>query len=276
MILAVAGVLALPSAAQNSLAEDAWTFAQSYDQAIVENNIAFLEEHLDDGFISVGPNSLIMYRNDALEQARQIARDRNNAAFRVSELNSTPVKIEASGNIVVITSNWRVVRTGTAAVNTLPQVHTGTTTAVYRKLDDWQILSEHVSFDRPKMVDNPRIIGELGQVYSRMLTNRNLADVDKFLTNNYLRTDENGQRMDKTGFIDAMRDSILGFTTIKNTGVYINSFDTNAVETGISEVSGMRNGDRFTERYQYTRSWVKLNDEWKIFAEHYSQIRDQQ
>ena len=259
-----------PIAAQLTFEAEAWNFALAYERAIIDNDAAFLEKHLDRQFISIGQNSHVLNREESIAQARAGAEN----AYRVIDLDSIAVRIETTGNLVVITSNWRVVRQSTTAINALPQTHTGSSTTVFRKLDEWMILSEHVSFDRPETKDIVKDVGETGQKYVNALVSRNIADLGNYLSARFVRTDETGRTQDKQSFLADIQTSKLTFGRIRHSSVYVNFYDNSAVETGISQIDGTRDGQQFAERYQYTRSWIKQDDRWQIFAEHFSAIRE--
>lgn len=260
--------------AQETFEEEAWKFAQAYDQSIINIDVAFLEKHLAKDFFSVGPNSYIISREEAIESAKKRKKDAKTADYTVSALKSNPVKIDGSGNLVVITSNWRVVRTSNTAINATPQVHTGTTTAVYRKTDKWELLSEHVSFDKEETKDIVRPIGEAGQKYIKMLVNNNVKDIDEILTKNYLRSIETETYRNRETFLDDLRQSKLVFNDIQTTGIYINVLGNNAIETGKIVIDGSRPGEEsFLEAFDYTRTWIKQNDKWQITTEQYTLIK---
>jgi len=257
------------SRAQQSLEQEAVAFAGQYQKETNNKNIAFLEKHLDDTFISVGPNSSIWSKSQALENARRPGETQD---FKVMEVKGVPVKTISSGNIVVLISNWKVVRQANAAANAAPQIDSGTTTAVYQKTDAWRILSEHVAFDRPLPSNELGEIGRTSRVFDRALVFRNYNDVEPLLTQRYMRVDENGSSMNKTTFLSDLREGRLVILSVKTSNVYINRRENSAVETGMIEVKGKQAGAGFAKLMEYTRMWTKTEDRWRVSADYFASV----
>ena len=270
-ICSLLGILCLVAAAfgQQSLESEAWKFAQAYDQAIVRSDVAFMEKHLDEQFISIGPNSLIISRAESIAQAKKAAGEN---AFRVIELKSTPIKTTVSGDLVVITTNWKVVRQATAVVNAPPQTDSGSTTAVFRKEGDiWQIVSEHVGFDAAREDDEIGRIGRSGLAFNRSLVNRNYNDAEKFLSPSYLRVDSDGTSWNSARFMTDLRDGKFVVSSLRTSNVYVNRRKNTAVETGLVKAVGARNGIPFSADLEFTRLWTKTDDTWRITGEYFTQ-----
>lgn len=253
---------------QQSIEAEAWNFSLAYNQAILKNDAAFMEKHLDEHFISIGPNSHILSRAEAIAQTKRPSTQND---FVVVDLKSLPVKIAASENLVVITSNWKVIRQSTAAANAPKQTDSGTTTAVYRKDVVWKILSEHVAFDRAPENAEIGAIARLGAAFNRSLVNRNYSDVEAGLAPSYLRVDSQGWSWNRSQFLSDIRSSKLTVNSIVTSGVYVNRRENTAVETGFIIMKGSREGSDFAINQQYTRLWAKVEDVWRVAAEYFIQ-----
>lgn len=255
---------------QPGIEKEAWDFASQYDQAILRMDVSFLEQHLAANFISIGGNSSIMNKEQCIENIRRELR--KDVDFTVIDLKSMPIKFITFGNTVVVTSTWKVARKANSVANAPVQVDKGITTAVYRRDGDgnWQLLSEHVSFDRPPETDRVGEIGRQGMASFRALVSRNYADLERMLTDNYVRVDEDGTMLTRDQYLTALRSKQLVIEGVKPEKVYINTRENAAVENGIITLVGKLDGVAFTKTVEYTRRWQRLDDKWKIAATYFN------
>ncbi len=252
--------------AQKSLEEEAVIFAAEYQKANDRKDIVFLERHIDDQFISVGPNSSIWDKSQALENA---ARPNEKQDFKVIEVKGIPVKTMSSGNIVVLISNWKVVRQANSPANAVPQTDSGTTTGVYQKTDIWRILSEHVAFDRPTPTNSLPEIDRISGILDRSLVFRNYDYVERLLAPEYMRVNELGMSAQKAAFLSELRSRKLVILSIKTSNVYINQRENTAVETGLVDIKGTFEEVEFLKSLEYTRIWKQSDDQWRVTADYF-------
>lgn len=253
--------------AQESLEREAIAFSVEYQTATNNKNVTYLEKHLDDNFISLGFNSSIISKADAIAQARKPVEKQD---FKVIEVKGIPLKTISSGNMVVLISNWKVVRQANSATNAPPQVDSGSTTAVYQKTDVWRILSEHVSFNRSPPANDIGEIGRTSEVFNRALVFRNYNDAESLMGPRYVRVDETGISISKASFLSDLRSGKLVILSSRTKNVYINRRENSAVETGTIELKGKNAGADFAKILDYARMWTKTGDQWKVTADYFT------
>ncbi len=263
---------ALPAFAQTAFEQEAWSFALEYEKAIFQNDIKFLEKHLAEDFISIGPNRSVMNRLQSLENAK---RNSVSPFFRLLDLSSEIVRIKTNGSLAIITTNWKVVRVPAKEKDTAAQTDTGTSTTVYEKQEkQWMIVSEHVAFDSQKSENPVQEVGAASNAYSDLLIGKNTDGLEKMLVTMFVSTDENGNSKEKAAFLEDLRAPDLVIRRIRNQNIFIRFLKGTAIETGNNIFEITRNNRPLTIARRYTRNWVFIDGNWKLFSEHFSLINE--
>ena len=108
------------------------------------------------------------------------------------------------------------------------------------------------------------------------LLESNVEVLDRLLTDDFLLIDViGGSEIPKAVLFDAIRSGQLKFETIERLDSRVRFYQTTAVITGSTQMSGRFGATPFTAHSRYTHVFVELQNEWRLAAAQGTQISPQ-
>ncbi|CAN5539198.1 hypothetical protein BH18ACI1_BH18ACI1_15800 [soil metagenome] len=151
----------------------------------------------------------------------------------------------------------------------------GRYTGVYEKRGGkWLLIAEHFSeapHDRKLMEQQ---VLKMGQEYVKMIRNQDAAAIERILDDEYLYTNEDGKVKNKAEDLASYKTGDTKFEVFEIADQKVRVIGNNAaVETGTVRFKGTAKGKPFDGSERYTTTWVARNGQWKIVADHTSEIK---
>ncbi len=104
----------------------------------------------------------------------------------------------------------------------------------------------------------------------------NVEALNRVLTDDFLLIDVmGGSEIPKAVLFDAIRSGQLKFETIERLDSRVRFYQTTAVITGSTQMSGRFGATPFTAHSRYTHVFVALQNEWRLAAAQGTQISPQ-
>ncbi len=100
----------------------------------------------------------------------------------------------------------------------------------------------------------------------------NVVVLDELIADDLVFTMHTGLVVNKQYDLDAHRSGIFKFTQVDLDDQQIHHYGDCVVVTVKADLAGLLNQQAFSDRYRFTRVWVKRQDRWQIVAGHVCQI----
>jgi ketosteroid isomerase-like protein len=100
------------------------------------------------------------------------------------------------------------------------------------------------------------------------------AALAPFLADDWLLTHSDGRIQDKTDYLAELASRRRSNSKVENLGVRIRQYDQVAIVTGISVQSGVTDGQPWSGRFRFTRTWIRHDGVWKTVASHTSRCAE--
>lgn len=270
--------------AQGGNAEkEARIFLAQYEKAVPDRDIVFLERALADDYVHVGSNGTTSNRAEALKYFRE---QRANPDFRTNLLKHENQKLRVVGDMALVTNDWIATTTLTNSPNAEPVTDSGRYTGVFEKRNGrWKVIAEHDSdkiyYDDKLMVaavvqashDFDALTKRLnsGRAYDEMVTDGDIAALNRILAEEYTFTNSGGVLVNKT---QDLANQKTNHTIIRTSEVIEQSVRTisteSAIVTGKVRYVGVKAGAPFDIVTSYTTTWGYYDRRWQITAQHTS------
>lgn len=99
--------------------------------------------------------------------------------------------------------------------------------------------------------------------------------LERLLCDDWLLTHSDGRVQDKADYLRELSSRTRANQVIENQNVEIRLHGDTAVVTGTSVQAGTRNGQPWSGRFRFTRTWVRRDGNWWMLASHSSRIATQ-
>lgn len=99
--------------------------------------------------------------------------------------------------------------------------------------------------------------------------------LERLLCDDWLLTHSDGRVQDKAGYLKELSNRTRANQAIGNQDVEARLHGDTAVVAGISAQAGTSNGQPWSGRFRFTRTWIRRNGEWRMLASHSSRIATQ-
>ena len=248
-------------------------FIGDYDQAFMKNDIAFVERNTAEDYVFVLDGEL---KNRA-ELLTEIRKDIAAPMTVVRDLRSKNETLRVSGNFAVATGliEWKE----TPKENPRNESDSGQEryTLVWERRDNrWLLLSEHISSVRRDDKTMESEVMKSSAEYTEMITRRDVASIERVLSDEYFLTTETGKVRNKTQELDRQKNNpnkLESLTTYEQkVRVYSGKF---AVETGKLSYKGTDAGGKPWQGVErYTTTWIRRDGRWQIVADQLSDVKE--
>src|ERR1051325_7470261 len=126
-----------------------------------------------------------------------------------------------------------------------------------------QSQSERAVIEEIRKVDRERIQAQV---------NADAAALDRIYADDFVGIGPSGTRRTKKDVLDDFTSGSLKFQSITTDDVLIRVYGNAAVETGLSTMRGQDAGKVVPEENRFTRVWIKQRGQWRLVANHYSNV----
>ncbi|KAF1714969.1 hypothetical protein CSC74_15160 [Pseudoxanthomonas yeongjuensis] len=96
--------------------------------------------------------------------------------------------------------------------------------------------------------------------------------LERLLGDDWLLTHSDGRVQDKAGYLKELSSRTRANQAIGNQDVEVRLHGDTAVVTGTSVQAGTSNGQPWSGRFRFTRTWIRRDGEWRMLASHSSRI----
>ncbi|GAA5072931.1 nuclear transport factor 2 family protein [Lysobacter panacisoli] len=96
--------------------------------------------------------------------------------------------------------------------------------------------------------------------------------LDRLLADDWMLTHSDGRVQYKADYLDELRTSTRRNQGIGNDDLRVRRYGDTMVVTGTSVQSGISNGQPWSGRFRFTRTWIKRDGQWRMVASHSSRI----
>ena len=100
--------------------------------------------------------------------------------------------------------------------------------------------------------------------------------LERLLCDDWLLTHSDGRVQDKADYLGELSRRTRANQAIGNEEVEVRLQGDTAVVTGTSVQAGTRNGQPWSGRFRFTRTWIRREGEWRMLASHSSRIATQE
>ncbi len=258
--------------AQSKDEQEILKFIADYDQAYLNKDIAFAERIWADDYVFSGPDGSTQNRAKALEETRkEIAKP----TYKLLSIKSVNDTMHIAGKTIVVSGTW------TSSVVTIddlkaePHIDNGRyTMALEKRNGKWMVIAEHISESPHDKKLMEAAVLKMGQEYTKMIRNQDAAAIERILDDEYLYTNEDGKVKNKAEDLASYKNSDTKFELFEISDQKVRVIGNNAaVETGTVRFKGTAKGKPFDGSERYTTTWVARNGQWKIVADHTSEIK---
>lgn len=94
------------------------------------------------------------------------------------------------------------------------------------------------------------------------------------LADEWMLTHSDGRTQDKVDYLAELASRRRSNSQVENIGLRVRLFDQTAIITGISVQSGVTDGQPWSGRFRFTRTWVRRDGVWIMVASHSSRCAE--
>lgn len=250
--------------------QDIKNLISQYDQAILENNVAFFENILASDYRILTESGGIRYKEAVI---KEMQREKEKPTYIMSSIASDSLHVKINGDIAVVTGRWL---SGTKTIeNPNEEAHNdvGRYTVVFeRQKNQWKVVSEHISENPHNKTVLETQLKKASDAYDMALLSKDLKLFTSLFSDDYTATNERGEVRNAQEEIAEMTNPDLVFTKINTTDKNFRLYRNSAVETGKFVSEGTNNGTIFMDSGHYTVTWIYRDGHWKMVAEHTSHL----
>ena len=119
----------------------------------------------------------------------------------------------------------------------------------------------------PQADDASKIVA-MENLWNQMQLNHDAAAMEKMLDDDFVLTDYDGALLNKTQFLDSIKDMSTKLTQEMSEGMKLRAHGNTVVITGATREKGTQNGKPFAHNGRFTDTWIKKNGTWLCVASH--------
>jgi len=113
----------------------------------------------------------------------------------------------------------------------------------------------------PQADDASKIVA-MENLWNQMQLNHDAAAMEKMLDDDFVLTDYDGALLNKTQFLDSIKDMSTKLTQEMSEGMKLHAHG----NTGATREKGTQNGKPFAHNGRFTDTWIKKNGTWLCVA----------
>lgn len=260
-------VSAFAAIAQTADEKTLLKFIADYDRAYETNDIRFVERNLHEDYILV----LDGERKNRAELLAEIRQDIAAPQARKRDLQSTNDSLRVVGEVAVAAGliDWKE-----SEKNNTNAGQERYTLIFERRGGRWLLLSEHISSIRRDRAAMEAEVTKASSDYTEMIRRRDVAAIERVLTDEYVSTNEAGQIRNKAQDLERQKNNPYKIESLAMSDQKVRVYGSNiAVETGKVTFKGAdKNGKTTAGSERYTSTWIRRDGRWQIIADHISSI----
>jgi len=119
----------------------------------------------------------------------------------------------------------------------------------------------------PQADDASKIVA-MENLWNQMQLNHDAAAMEKMLDDDFVLTDYDGTLLNKTQFLESIKDMSTKLTQEMSEGMKLHPHGNTVVITGATREKGTQNGKPFAHNGRFTDTWMKKNGTWLCVASH--------
>ena len=112
----------------------------------------------------------------------------------------------------------------------------------------------------------------LDATWNELRMKPDVAGLDRILADDWMLTHSDGRVQYKADYLDELRTSTRRNQGIGNEDLRVRRYGDTMVVTGASVQSGISNGQPWSGRFRFTRTWVKRDGAWIMVSSHSSRV----
>ena len=112
----------------------------------------------------------------------------------------------------------------------------------------------------------------LDATWNELRMKPDVAGLDRILADDWMLTHSDGRVQYKADYLDELRTSTRRNQGIGNEDLRVRRYGDTMVVTGASVQSGISNGQPWSGRFRFTRTWVKHDGVWIMVSSHSSRV----
>ena len=112
----------------------------------------------------------------------------------------------------------------------------------------------------------------LDATWNELRMKPDVAGLDRIRADDWMLTHSDGRVQYKADYLDELRTSARRNQGIGNEDLRVRRYGDTMVVTGASVQSGISNGQPWSGRFRFTRTWVKRDGAWIMVASHSSRV----
>ena len=249
-------------------------FIADYDQAYVNKDVDFAERVWANNYI-FSYEGTSQNRAKSLEEART-EKNNPNPSYKLLSFKSVNDSMQIVGNLAIVSGSWTLSVVPTGDLKAEPHIDNGRYTMVLEKRNGkLMLIAEHISeAPHDKKLMETTVL-KMGREYGEMIRRGDVAEIEKILADDYLYTDEDGKVLTRAEDLATYKNRSSKYDSVESTDQKVRTVGNNgAVETGTFRVKGTdKDGKALDKSYRYTTTWMARNGQWKIVADHTSEIK---
>lgn len=94
------------------------------------------------------------------------------------------------------------------------------------------------------------------------------------LADDWMLTHSDGRIQHKADYLAELASRRRSNSSVENLGVRVRQYEHTAIITGISVQSGVTDGQPWSGRFRFTRTWVRRDGQWQMVASHSSRCAE--
>ena len=115
-------------------------------------------------------------------------------------------------------------------------------------------------------------VAEQEQALRQAMLEGNVNVLDSLIADDLIFTDHNGQVMNKMADLESHRSRKLKVEQLEPSEQVIRIYGSTAIVSVLMAIRGRYMDQPFQGKIRYTRTWVNIDNAWKIVAGHSSQL----
>lgn len=112
----------------------------------------------------------------------------------------------------------------------------------------------------------------LDATWNELRMKPDVEGLDRLLADDWMLTHSDGRVQYKADYLDELRISARRNQGIGNEDLRVRRYGDTMVVTGTSVQSGISNGQPWSGRFRFTRTWIKRDGQWRMVASHSSRV----
>lgn len=124
----------------------------------------------------------------------------------------------------------------------------------------------------PALAETDAELLALDATWNDLRMKPDVAGLDRILADDWMLTHSDGRVQYKADYLDELRTSTRRNQGIGNEDLRVRRYGDTMVVTGASVQSGISNGQPWSGRFRFTRTWVKRDGAWIMVSSHSSRV----